>query len=141
MKRIKMPELTTLYGKVRLRIPAGWICNVPQPETYDPITLLSYSRFFIAQKGMTKRKAEKEVVQRMNKLFERAWLRHVCRSIRRYARIYARKFPDRVGKNGILAGFRPDWLQNAYIPEENMGRRGKKSIKEMFGRMGESEKG
>lgn len=124
MKKIKMKTLFTTFGTKTLRIPGGWKANIPYATSFDDKTMLSYGRFFQSQ-GCSSREATQEVLERMNNVFERAWIRYLGLSIRRWARKYATNWPGKIQRDGTLKGFDPEKLQNTYIPDTNVGRRGK----------------
>lgn len=142
MKTLTMPDLSTrLKGPIRkrLKIPGGWKLNLPEATGFDPVTMKAYGRYFQTQ-GLSPIQAEAEVLKTMNKVFQGAWLRYIGTSVRYWARKYAAKFPANIQRDGTLKGFKPELLQNSYIPSKIVGRSGKVHVNKLLSEMNESAK-
>ena len=139
MKRLKMPELTAVLPgplKKTVIIPGGWEARIPVAEKFDTETMKAYGSFFQSQ-GWAKKRAREEVTERMQTVFEASWVRYLGTSVRYWARKYAKRYPRNLNEDGTLRGFRPELLQNTYIPKVNTGRRGKVYVSELFQKMNE----
>lgn len=125
-------RMKTPRGEITIKIPGGWEARIPEITKMDATTSLSYGRFFQSQ-GLSSLKAEEAMLESMNKVFERGWKRYLGISIRRWAQVYARKYPEKLKllwKKGkmetyVLEGFDPERMQYTYIPDARVGRRGK----------------
>ena len=119
MKKVPMDEIETKG----LRIEGGWEAWVPE-VTPDEDAIQTYSRYFQGL-GRPPGAARKEALETVQKTFDSAFLRGLRLSVARWARLYHEKF-------GNLDGFDPSFMQGAYVPFDNTGRRGKVFAQEML---------
>lgn len=141
MKTTKMP---TLYVNVKgrkkpLRIPGGWLLRVPEISALDPTTQRAYESFFKRSKGLTDAEAHAKVLKIFSDLLASSWYRMQVLAIKRWAKVYAGAYPEKVRENGELEGFAPEKLQSLYVPGSNYGKSGKTAARTLFREMANEE--
>lgn len=122
MKLYTMPNMTTtMRNGTKLTIPGGWLARVPILMDLDEQTKVVYGKFYQSQ-GAVPSVAETKVLEAMNSVFTKNWVRYLAISVRYWARKYAQRYPHNVYSNGTLRGFRPELMQNTYIPQSRTGK-------------------
>lgn len=139
MKTQKVQTLYVRWKGKKLKIPGGWELRIPEILELDPFTTNAYSRYFQRAKGYDKFEAEKKVREVFSDLLASNWYRMQTLSIRRWAKQYAKSYPELVRADGTLEGFKPEEFQNLYVPGANTGRAGKVSAKKLFREMAGEE--
>lgn len=136
MMRLEQPEIRTSLGDRKLIVPGGWFAYVPEVAIKE-LDVIALGRYFSSVYGARPERARAETIQRVQRLFTSCWLRQLHESVRRWARIYADRFPALQQANGTLRGFDPEKLQRAggYTPSENTGRRGKHWVRDTLTQM------
>ena len=132
MKKILMPSLSTQHLGKTLLVKGGWKADVQEIQGVDTTATNAYERFFQSKYGMSPAASKKETLERMQGVFETAWVTLLAESLRRYMRKYAKRFPGRVNEDGSLQGFDAAAMQRAWMPGENVGRRGKAGVEALF---------
>lgn len=134
-----MPHVSALTKKKkRIKAKGGWFLRIPDIETFDSLTMKIYGRFHQSQ-GMTPVRAEKEVLDTFNEMWQVAWVRYQTNSLRYWMKRYAERFPLKVQEDGFLEDFRPEWIQDTYVPGMNSGKAGKKIMNDLLGKMARGE--
>ena len=135
MKKLLMKEVVALSkNKQRLTTPGGWYLRVPEVTKLDPTTMKVYSRFH-QTRGMVNVRAEQEVLDTFNDIWKTAWVRYQTNSVRYWMKKYAQRFPSKIAKDGSLIGFRPEWIQDTYVPGMNVGKAGKQGLSRLLQQM------
>lgn len=123
---MKHLPITSSIDARGIHIPAGWEARVPQ-VTPDAETIRAYASYFQRQ-GLRPAEAEQAVHEMVQEVFEGGWMMKLRLSLARWAEIYENRF-------GTMEGFRPEVMQQAFVPGENTGRAGKAYVNSMLREM------
>lgn len=125
---VPMPEIkTTLAGKP-LVVEGGWFAHVPT-VTMDEESEAGLIAYFQAS-GMTPFAAAEKARETVQLTLSTAYKKHHGDAVRRYAKIYARRFPhlwDR--ETGKLQGFDAGMMARQCQPWERVTQRRKRMVR------------
>lgn len=129
----------TVRGKrMKLRLPGGWMAKVPEVEAIAADERI-YTRYFQAHHSLPPAKAKAEARRMIQKVQESGYLRKLADGMRYWMEKYARQWPEKVREDGTLEGFDPAVMQNACVPFENVGRRGKPHAERLMREMANAQ--
>lgn len=137
---LNQAPLTTTYRGRELRLDGGWIVSVPEIRVVESDEMFHGLVKYRMQDGLDGDEAEQDVKERIRHQHRQAWQRGARYSIRRWMKVYAKKFPRLVTEGGELRGFDPQPLADRWFPGENKGRAGKEDCRVLLVEMGKEAK-
>jgi hypothetical protein len=137
MKALVMPEVVGQLRGSPVKVPEGW--RVPVP------TILGIDREFrewlvedFQSLGLTPAQAEARAAATVQLTLESAYKKHYGDAIRRYARLFAERYPHLWNREtGLLEGFDAEVLAVACQPHEQVTQRRKSYVRGVMRRMAE----
>lgn len=126
---VEMPELKAVLGGKPVVVPGGWFAEVPIVERIERESHEALAAYFQAN-GMLPMKADDRALWTVQKTLETAYKKHHGDAVRRYAKIYARRYPhlwDR--ETGLLAGFDAARIATCCQPWEQVTQRRKAIVR------------
>lgn len=132
---VEMPTINTTLGGKPLVVPGGWHARVPEIQSVDTESREALVGYFQAS-GLLPLKAEEAAERTVQKTLETAYKKHHGDAVRRYAKIYARRYPhlwDR--ESGLLRGFIPEVMARQCQPWEQVTEKRRRIIRQRMAEM------
>ena len=135
---IQQPKLECGSFYVR----GGWSAVVPEALQWDSDTLRAHSAYWLSDCRGDAWAARGRAAQNLQSAFSKWWIQELRKALKRWARVYAERWPEAIAPDGELRGFDAMIAQGLFMPgaEQNrVGRRGLKFAEEMLEKMAKGE--
>ena len=125
MIKREMPDIEVKRKRrLNLQIPGGWTYHMPVVEA-DPQTYEVYSKPFLDERPGNWEWASEQVTEMIQTCVENDWRKRLRHAVGYWSARYASMFPQLVQPDGTLKGFRPERVQEFFLPGDRGTKRGK----------------